>query len=1859
MTRILLRFLTIIGLLSFVVSCKSDRRTASTLTDLNPYIYAYTSGVISKSEPVVVRFAQEVVPADEVGKPVARGIFSIAPNVSGSAYWEDERTLRFEPESNFRSGTAYRARLNLRQFLKEVKREYRQFNFDFQVRDQYLEVNLIGIRPARENDLSVQQLEGTLYTSDLADIETVEQSLKALQGKRQLPITWESKTPKQHHFTIGEIERGETENTVTITWTGKPFGTNQQGESTYTIPSINEFRVIRAEVVSGPDTYVRIAFSDPLAHQQNLDGLINLSSTQPIDFRTLIDGNLVLIYPSRIETSSAVDLNIYKGIKNVAGKNLTAPSDWQLNFSTIEPQVRLVGRGVILPQSENLLFPFEATGLEAVDVEVFKIFDNNILQYLQNNRLSEGYGLYQVGRIIMRQKVDLRQLTSEYNQNKWVRYALDLRELLAEDKEAIFQIRIGFRPEYASYNCPEAGQVVYSGSGAMDYDDLGKSIMDTYYGPAGYYDGYDYNDREDPCRPAYYNRDRFIQRNVIASNLGLIAKIGTDDKAFVAVTDLRTAQPVSGAEVTVYDYQQQPIASAKTAGDGTVSLPLDRPAFVVMARTAGERGYLRVQDMDALQLSTFDLSGVQVQEGLKGYLYAERDVWRPGDSIFLNFVLEDRDNRLPDNYPIELEITNARGQLVENRRTNDNQNGIYPLFLSTAPEAPTGNWIARVKAGGAAFEKILKVETIKPNRLKIDLDFGSESLSRSTAPQQAILAANWLHGAPASNLRAVVECRLRSATPDFENFPGYTFSDVVRAYDGYSQVLLDEKLDAEGKTAFKATLMENDDVPGPMKAIFETRVFEQGGDFSTEYLTFPYHPFEAYAGIKIPKNDYGFPRLEIEQAGRLDFALADKNGAPLTNRSLEVELLRVEWRWWWEEGYDNIARYLNNYGYTYREAHNVRTDANGKASLLVNLSDWGRYLVRVCDPRDGHCAGDFLYVGYPFYGSDAPPEMAAMLSLRTDREVYEVGQQVQITIPSAENGRALVTLENGSGVVRSWWEETVAGEHAITFRATADMVPNVYAYVTLIQPHNQRNNDLPIRLYGVAPLEVEDPKTQLNPVADFPDELRPNQSFEITVNEAQGRSMAYTVAVVDEGLLGLTQFQTPNPHEAFFAREALGVRSWDVYDLVLGAYGGEINRLLQIGGDGAAIDAALGNNANRFEPVVRHLGPFYLPGGQKAKHKIQLPNYVGAVRAMVVAVGDGKYGAYEKTASVKQPLMVLGSLPRVLGPGERVELPVNVFVNSDALGTVEVSASASGGSVDWVEAPEGRLNFAGSGNQLQTFTFETGDQTGPVIFEIRAAGGGETATQSITVEVRNPNPTATQVQEKILDPGAVWSAGYTPLGMPGTRNALMEVSTIPPINLGKRLRYLLQYPYGCIEQTISAGFPQLYVDRLMELSVEQQAAIPNRVRATIDRLRQFQLANGGFTYWPGAGRSDPWSSNYAGHFLMEAQRQGYTVPELMLKKWTDFQEKAAQQWQPNNLTAGFTSNRNHQLDQAYRLFTLAQAGKPEQAAMNRLRSIDGLSNVARWQLAATYALIGQENVGRQLVEKADPNVQDYRELSQTYGSGLRDQAFILQAMVLLGQEDAARQLLQKVSQSLGSTQWLSTQTTAQALLAVTTFLGETPTQSGPNFRYAIDGRGPVDGGSDRPLMQVDLPTGGDRQNLQLTNQGEGKLFARLILSGKPLPGNEEADSENLKLSVAYKHMDGAPLAIEELDQGTDFYAEVVVVHPGTMPISYKELALEQVFPSGWEIINTRLANGNNLRNLDSPYDYQDIRDDRVQTFFDLREGEVKTFRVKLNAAYLGRYYLPGPQCQAMYDRSIRARDKGQWVNVVLPGGPVQ
>ena len=1856
-TGLLLLIMMTVGL----YSCTRTQKDIIPSADYAPYVNAYTGGVISQNSTIRIELTHDQ-PMVDLNSELKNNPFSFSPSLKGKAYWVSNNTIEFVPEEGtLKPGTLYEGTFQLGDFI-EVDKKLKEFNFSFRVQERNftLQLESLPITATQPDEINIK---GEIRFSDVVKKEEVEKMLTASDGKKSYPVevtTTDNLT--RYQFNIRQIPREADDYPLTITANGNPAGIDRKQSEEVLIPAKDCFRFMSAERIEQPENGIEIVFSAPLSTTQDLKGLIEIPEVSSSIFQ--ISENRVFIY-FEANTQNKLTLNIHEGVKDSQGKALGTSHTISFSEVSLKPQVEMSTSAAILPDSKNLIIPFRAVNLYAVDLSVIRIFENNVLMFMQTNSLASANELRRSGRLVYKKTLWLAKDASK-DIHHWGDYSIDLAGLIHQEPGAIYRVILSFRQEYSAYPCggnknqdmkfadsnTSDGLTKVSGSVLSEEDEAIWNTPEAYY----YYNGgtmdwsvYRWTERDNPCHPSYYmNSDRIAACNVFASNLGMIVKRNSLNKLWIAVSNILDTKPIGKAQVTAYNFQLQPIGKGETNGDGFVEITPKGVPFIIVAESEKQKAYVRVVDGEEQSVSRFDVGGKDIQKGLKGFIYGERGVWRPGDTLHISFILEDREKRIPDKHPVALEIYNPRGQFYTKMISTQGMNGFYTFDVPTQATDPTGLWNAYIKVGGTTFHKGLRIETIKPNRLKINLAL-PKILQATDKDVYAPLTSTWLTGATASKLKAKIEMSLSKVNTQFKNYGQYIFNNPATNFTTIKTDVFDGTLDAEGKVSVTLKVPTATEAPGMLNATFTTRVFEPGGDASIYTQTIPFSPFTSYVGINLnqPKGKY----IETDKDHVFDIVTVNTQGQLVNRTNLEYKIYRIGWSWWWENSGESFGTYINNSSITPVASGNLQT-RGGKASFKfrVDYPSWGRYLVYVKDKESGHATGGTVYIDWPEWrgrSSKTDPSGIKMLAFSLNKDSYEIGETATAIIPAAAGGRALVSIENGSTVLRQEWiEVSNGGDTKYTFKITPEMTPNVYLHISLLQPHAQTVNDLPIRMYGVVPVFVTNSQTVLQPQIQMPEVLRPETNFNVTVSEKSGKPMTYTLAIVDDGLLDLTNFKTPDPWNDFYSREALGIRTWDMYDNVLGASSRSYSSLFSTGGDATLKPADA--KANRFKPVVKFIGPFYLGKGKSQTHTLKLPMYVGSVRAMVVAGQDGAYGNTEKTAFVRTPLMMLSTLPRVLSIQEEITVPVNIFAMENQVKNVTVSLQASGGGVQIVGANQQSLKFTQPGDQLVFFTLKTGSKTGKATIHLTANGGGQQTKETIEIDVRNPNPVVTLRNSQWIEAGQSKELSYN-LSSSSTNNQIkLEVSRIPSVDISRRFDFLYNYQHHCTEQLTSKALPLLFVAQFKTIDKTEAEKIKTNVQEAIRQIYGRQLPNGGFVYWPGNAVADEWISSYAGMFLTLAQEKGYAVHANVLNKWKRFQRAAAQNWRMPQEASGWQQWQS-ELQQAFRLYTLALAGVPEYGAMNRMKEQTGLSIQAKWRLAAAYALTGKMKPAEELVYNVETTVNPYSSMNQIYGSSDRDEAMILETLILMNRERDALQQAKVVSKNLSQEDWFSTQSTAFALMAMGRLAEKL---SGTlDFVWSWNDKQQPAVKSAKAVFEKEIATTPKSGTVSVKNQGKGALSVDLITRTQLLNDTLPAISDNLRMDIRYANLNGTPLSVNDIIQGTDFMAITSISNiSGTS--DYTNLALTHIIPSGWEIYNERMvapetenAAADGSGQSVSKYSYQDIRDDRVLTYFNLRRGETKVFTVRLQATYAGNFILPAVQCEAMYDVNVQARSK--------------
>lgn len=1811
---------------------------------LKSIVVAQPAALVSVGAYLDFEFSQPLVPPHLAGQTLNRSPFTFEPEIKGQATWLSPVALRFKPDGFLPAGQKVKGVLKGKWALGE-HRKVDDFAFEFKVAEQEaLELEGEFIPDGETGKVAYA---GQIRFAQPVEMAKVAQDLSITgpQGKVRFTLD-KGETAERLRVRTEGMNRVATGSNFRFTLP-QAYGVGTPWNRDVFLPGKEIFRVVAHEESSDPDegeaAYV-LRFSEELKGNYDLSGFLKIEPA--LDFRVLVHKKTIKLKGAFI-AGQAYTLTLSQGLPSAYGNALASAQNFTLDFKNIEPSAQWISDGVFWPEGNRQKLQFKTMNLKTVRIEVKAIQTGNLGFFLQENATQnpespsnsggyegdDDYGYYgygyggfrdveRVGRVVHRMTVNL-----DAPINRWWKNEIDMAPLVKQIGTGTYIVSIQFGVTDLAGPCVNERDALQSGS--------------LYYADKGYY--------RNPCESGgYYYAHGNKQKLVIASNIALTLK-EAEDETRVYATDVRTAKPQSGLKLTLYSYQNEALAHATTDGDGLAIFPAlnalpslndsaDAPQPLYVHGEAGKNmAVIRVRH-PAWEMSQFDVGGSHAgQSGFDALLYADRGVHRPGDTVFLSVLAKQNRRAPPENQPITITLRNPNHQVMLEVQGKLNAHGQAAFQLPTAPNDPTGEWSVTAQIAGRNFQKPLKIETVKPNRLKVEIDLPPSMVMAGKSQRTLTLPvlSKWLFGAPSAGLNFVSRVTISDLPRSFSRYPEYTFRHPLRQFESQTLENDAEELDENGagESAFELPALSG--APGPIEAKVRVSVQEKGGGFTARSATTVIEPFKAYVGVRNP-----FPHRSARLGDDLPLQIVALNpkGEAMAGRPITVRVFVNRRYWWWDYGNRDRRDFRTLQG-TFLVSETPVTTQAGPTSLKIKLEDEGEHLIEVSD-AGGHETGFFVWSSEWGGAALADRKKRDYVDLQLDRNVYHPGDQAALRFASSAGGMALVTLEQGRKVLYSKWVATTDKETKVSLPIDQAMLPNAYAVVSLIQPHGQSKNDLPMRLYGVKPILVEDPGVHLPVTLEMPESIRPDSDFKVTVKSAASEDASFTLAIVDEGLLDLTDFTTPDPARHFLRKLLLGVWTRDTFDEFLGALLPDMDRFFRIGGDEMQRRRAGDDRGRRFKPVSLFQGPIALKAGESKTLTLRMPNYIGSVRAMVVATSKSGFASREATTPVKAPLMVLPTLPRVASPGDRFDMPVSIFRMNASITKAKVTAK--------VPPPLRLLGPAtvevalGATETDLRFSLEAMSALGTSKVEIMVEaieGGSHRAKDAIELTVRSPNPYMSIGLDTSLSQGESLTLPVTPVGLPGTGSATLVLSRLPDLQIEKRLRYLLQYPYGCLEQTVSAAFPQLYLPGLLDLTAREKQAATDHINAAIARLPAFALSSGGFSPWPVAEwrrlGEDSYAGLYAGHFLLEAKARGYHVPPALLNGFLNRETAMAKHIDRKRLTLA-----------AYRLFLLSLAERPQIGALNQLRENHqkDLNPLERKLVAAAYILAGQEAEGKAFDGQLITEIPPYRDLEYAYASDLRDLAFLTYLDVKLGRIQDAGQRLARMMPRFQFSGWYSTHETSFALMAVAAYGQKAPLQGGQvKASLQIGGQSAKSVVLERSYLRIPVSDALGK-NITLKHTGGGMLYANLLVEGIPIEAKVPDASQGLVLTRGVFTEEGLPIAFSELRQNQDAYVVYQVKN-----ISGKRqthLALSSLFSSGLEIGNPRMGDPQwpewlRQRNASSGLS-ADIRDDRINWFFDIGAGSTLEFAAKVRLSFAGDYVMPPVVVEGMYSPEVQA-----------------
>lgn len=1390
---------------------------------------------------------------------------------------------------------------------------------------------------------------------------------------------------------------------------------------------------------------------------------------------------------------------------------------------------------------------------------------------------------------------------------------------------------------------------------------------------------------------------RSAASRILLTRLSLVAKRSPaslegklPEEVRVWALDIDSTEPLSGVEVSLLKKSGQAVARCTTSG--VQGCRLEVPAagvdtaepFALLARQGEELTYLKYSELRA-DLAGFSVFGepFRSEQAYRATLYSDRGVYRPGEVAHVVAVLRTQeDSAPPASMPVELEVVDPRERSLKKLTLKTNEAGLVSLDVPFEAYQDTGRHTVKLRVGGREVARHdFNVEEFVPERMKVTARTEREGYLQGEEVPVGVQAA-YLFGGSAQGSPVQATCRLEPASFTPEQNAQYTYGPWKQAA-AKEAVLgqVEAALDDQGQAMVRCpALQQAGGFKGMAWLVARVGVLEAGSGRSTAGVArVPVHPEPYYLGLQANAD-----KVERGKPFTVSGVVVDWKGAPYAKAvpPLEVEYLRLEEEYGLvydeEQGEETYQRFLR----PVREGRSTLKAEGGRFSLQVTPGeDAAGYLVRV---KAGQAQTDLQLEGqgryYWWYGDSSRvdqtprPAKATVLRLELPKSA-RVGKAVPVKLKVPYRGRVLFTVETDR-VVTADWVAVGPGEVSWSFTPSA-FTPNVYVSAFLVKdPHLESAEAfMPDRAFGVASVSLEPQALTQQVRLQVPQEVRSSSTLEVglELGELEGPTFA-TVAVVDEGILSLTGFESPDPLSRLVSRRALGVETYETLGWTLLVPPAGASSTTGGGDEGGAE-----GRVQPVKPVALWSGVLPVPANGRLKVPFALPQYRGAVRVMAVTVGPKRIGHASAEVKVRDPLVLQTTLPRFLTQGDEIQIPVFLTNLSGRPQEVQVSLAAESLPVPGLEASasmpsplellgksEGKVRLEEGKSATLVFQARAVLAVGAARLKVVAKGEGYTATDQLDVPFLPAGPRERLVQRIELAEGTLDLAPYLKGWVPTSERSTFWVTTNPYAESFQHLGHLLRYPYGCIEQTTSSTRPLLFVSGLIDSvdpTLVASGKLEDMVMSGVRRVLSMQTAEGGFGYWPGATEPVAWGTAYATHLLLDARKLKYPVPEDRVEE--------ALGWMSQVLDKGHASMRweYHRDAQAYMHYVLALAGKGHKArAQKLLEELPGRRELSKGELAeqqylvkAALWLAGDRRYEKELRSPDLSPVVDERRNGWAFYSDRRRRGMMLSTFQdLFGNDAAGEPLAQLVASALHEPRsgWYTT----QELVWGITGLGKRVAGAASSFTepvLSVEGKAvatkDLKGRSSDHAWALARASERKGVALKVDKKGEGKLYLLLASEGVREGAQHRYGGQGLRVKRRFRKLDGTELDVRStaLPLAELVYVEVEVTNSTAERM--QNVALVDRLPAGWEIENARLGRGGAVGWVDpeqvwSP-DYVNIRDDRMEVFGALEAGQTKKVVYAVRAVTAGRFTLPPVEAEAMYDPRQWAREAGGSVQV--------
>ncbi len=1706
------------------------------------------------------------------------------PAIPGKFQWIERNKIRFYPEAPLLPSTQYTAELSPRlvsQFGLSLKGN-RQFKFHtqrFRVNSAALAFDFIP-----DNDRAANVKATIEFNYDVDPEAVVRHITIQYRNGELIPFKLMTTQPGKIIELIAEhVARGEKEKEIQlkiraglVPIAGK-LGLEQEFIKPIVLPRQQDLKVESALVRwdSPRSGYLQIQFNLPI-HVESAGQYIAI---EPAVRYQLSAFHTYLELRGDFKIGSSYQLTLRKGLRAIDGSQLQKDFSSTVVFRSedIPPQLDFVGQGFYLTKSGNLNIGLATINVDKVSIEIDKIYANNLVYLLNQNDLGSGYDYYWYDTNALGKSVHQSDLIIQKVHNEEVITPINIKEFLKEERIGIFNIT------------------------------------------------------------ARHSERRWQQASkwVLATDLGIIAKKAGDD-LWVWVNSLTSLAPIQNAEVKLISRNNQILMTVNTNVQGIAVIPSYRrseseglPPYLVTVSAGDDFSFL---ELTRRQIATadFDVGGAaHLEHGYDAYLYNERGVYRPGETAHLAAIVRGENLSLPAPFPVLFQVNGPDEKIIHEQRATLNPQGGAEFSVPIPNYAMTGQYTARLLIG--ENEEIGRtqfgVEEFIPDRMKVTLTT-ERDVYRAGETVAIDVEAVTLFGPPAAGRRVEADIEIESFPFSPDQWKSFSFHDEQKSFSRMRTDLGSGVLDDQGRYRYRYQIPLELDPPAALRGIISTTVLEPGGRGVSAYKGIIIHRYASYVGLRQARSGYAEPNQKMP----IEFVVVDSDGRLLPGRTVEVTFYRIVWHSILKkEDSSGRYRYVSQQVEEQVDKFTVSSEAN-VSSFTVLPRDYGRYRVVVKELGSGATASLEFYAsgwGYAPWAMDHPDR----IQLDLDKERYVPGEKAQIQVRAPFPGKLLLTVEREK-ILSSQVVNLPENTATIDLPVLESYKPNVYVSVHLIRSTESLERDMPSRAFGVIPLLVDNRANRLEVKLRCPDEIRPNSKLPVdceVIGQTSG-PIYLTIAAVDEGILQLTDFQSPDAHAYFFSKKRLGVETHDIYGAILPEIKGAKS---SASGD---IEAARKRritpvSVTRVKPVAFWSGLLRADAGGRKGISFDVPQFNGTLRIMAVAFSGNKFGNIEKKMFVREPIVLTPTFPRFVASGDRFVVPVSLYNATGKTANFELTFQATG-PVQLVDHATKTLTVEAGKERAVYFQLEAEPSMGQLQFKISAKGAGESASLTEDVPLRPPVPFITQAGQGSVTADKPVSFTFPADWIAGTTNFSLMLSSFPAVQFTGSLQYLLTYPHGCIEQTTSKVFPLLYFNelaRIAEPALFKATSVDYFITEGIAKIENLQQPSGAFSFWPQGDYINNWSSIYAAHFLVEARKAGYVVSDRVYNRMLKALRSQVRDYQRED-AYGLQAS-------VYALYVLALSGNPDRSSMLYFKNnlLDLLADYSRFQLAGAYALSGDLQTGRALLPRtvlpARPQSQQW-ESGANFNSTSRSQAIMLD---ILAEVDPSNPnvpvLVQNLTQTgLTSGRWYTTQENAWAFLALGKILKK---QTDVNYTGTATINGTLYTKFNAQNYNFsDKNWAGKRVKIEI--QGQGTCYYAWRAEGIPSRLNIDEFDHDLMVRRHYLNEQGIPADYSNFKQGELIVGKITIK---AMTEALENVAIVDMLSAGLEIENPRLQSRRGVDWIGERSwqpKYIDIRDDRLILYGDVPYGREVTFYYGLRAVSEGTFILPPVQAEAMY-----------------------